>query len=121
MVCRWEFQWYVMGGWGLSVVLECGVRHLYCPSLSLAVALDRDFIHSLFLLSLSHFFQLMVQALSRWRGVACSGRVSGPQGAVLDGRDSGGCGWTVGGVVQSVVSMSAGVSVRGGVEMVDWL
>ena len=53
--------------------------------------------------------------------MACGGCVPGSQGAVLDGGDSGGRGWTVGGVLQSVVSISAGVCGRGGVDMVGGL
>ncbi len=69
-------------------------------------------------------FNLLVVSflpLALWRGVACSGCAPGSQGAVLDGGDSGGCGWTVGGVFQSVVSIFAGLSARGGVEMVELL
>ena len=53
--------------------------------------------------------------------MACSGCVPGSQGAVLDGGDGGGCDWTVGGVFQSIVSISIGLSARGGVDIVRWL
>ena len=104
-----------------SVVLECRVRHLCCPPCTLTSSLGGDFICCPSSLSHANLLVVSVLPLSLWRGVSCGGCVPRSQGAVLDGGDRGRRGWTVDRVMESVVSICAGVSARGGVEMVDWL
>ena len=70
-------EFIVVRGWG----------HLI---LSVGIALDGDLI---WCRSPPHLLPLS--------GLACSGRVSWPQSTVL-GWGAGGCGWSIGGVVQCI-------------------